>query len=210
MTPNEYFDAIYCVTLDRRPDRKAQAEEEFAKHNITVEFISGVDGLTLDVTGMQSGDGTPVSKGDLGCSMSHLKVARLCKERGHKRVLVLEDDAVFHDDFNSLFTEYLPEVPENWDFLYLGGNHDKGGMEKVSEHISKIFYSYTTHAYSMTEKVYDAVIDVLSKKGEKVDIAIGSLHGVFNSYVFRPHLAYQRAGFSDILERDVDYPFLKD
>ena len=44
---------------------------------------------------------------------------------------------------------------------------------------------------------------------EKVDVAIASLHSKFNSYVCRPHIAFQRASYSDILEKHADYVHLR-
>ncbi len=208
---NKYFDAIFCLNLERRPDRKIQAEAEFAKHNIQVEFITGIDGKTLPDPQATSQDTLPVSNGDMGCTLSHLKIVQLAKERGLKQILILEDDVEFAENFNAIFPDYFSQVPDDWDFLYFGGNHSKGGLQLLSNdsNIAKIFYTYTTHAYAIRESVYDAMIDVLQQK-EKVDINIGSLHSKFHSYCFRPHIAFQRESFSDILDKNTNYVHLRE
>lgn len=205
---NNHFQHIFCINLPRRKDRRAEAEAEFALHNINVEFIDGVDGMDLPMTAMQSVDGSAVSRGDLGCTLSHLKVAQIAKERGLKNCFVFEDDAQLAPDFNKYMDEYIKQLPINWDMLYLGGNHD-GGFSMIMPNLAKINHTYTTHAYAMLETVYDAVIEVLGRKNDKVDIGIASLHSRFNCYVVRPHLAWQRASFSDILEKHTDYEHLK-
>ena len=208
---NKFFDAIFCLNLERRPDRKLQAEAEFKKHNINVEFVTGIDGKLLPDPEAISKDQLPVSPGDIGCTLSHLKIVQLAKERGLKQILILEDDVEFAENFNTVFPDYFSQVPEDWDFLYFGGNHSSGGLQLLSNdsNVARIFYTYTTHAYAIRESVFDAMIEVLQQK-EKVDINIGSLHSKFNSYCFRPHLAFQRESFSDILDKPTNYVHLRE
>ena len=52
MTLNQYFDKIYCVNLDRRPDKWAEAVEEFKKNNMEVERFAAIDGQTLQMPPM--------------------------------------------------------------------------------------------------------------------------------------------------------------
>lgn len=207
LTP--FFNSIFCINLERRKDRLAQATEEFKKHNISVEFITGVDGTTLNIPKMISADGETVRRGDIGCAQSHLKIAIEARARGLNKYLVFEDDVEFHLDFNTLFQNWFTQVPADWQFLYFGGNHD-GETMIITEHIMRIYHTYTTHAYAVNgPEVRDAIIEVLSKANEKVDVAIASLHSNFRSYCFTPHLAYQRASYSDILEKYDDYQHLR-
>jgi len=209
MNLSDYFDAVFCINLERRNDRLARAKQEFEKHGIQVEFITGVDGLTINIPKMTSTDGQIVSRGDIGCALSHLKVAQIAQERNLKKYLVFEDDAQLKDDFNTLFPVFYKQVPEDYQFLYFGGNHN-GGLMMVSENIARIYRTFTTHAYVVNgNEPRDAIIEVLSKENEKVDIAIASLHHKFRSYCFRPHIAFQRASYSDILERHTDYQHLR-
>ena len=207
LTP--FFNSIFCINLQRRKDRLAQATEEFKKHNISVEFITGVDGSTLNIPKIISADKQIVSRGDIGCAQSHLKVAMAAKNRNISKYLVLEDDVEFHPNFSELFKKFITQVPHDYQFLYFGGNHD-GGTMPITENIVRIYHTYTTHAYAVNgTEVRDAIIEVLSQANEKVDIAIASLHHKFRSYCFKPHLAYQRASYSDILERQTDYQHLR-
>lgn len=209
---NNYFEHIFCINLKRRIDRKLEAEAEFSKHGIkNVEFIEGIDGLTLPQPQVMSMDGSIPSKGDIGCAKSHKKVAELARERGISKYLVLEDDIQFVDKINdgSTFESYMRYVPNDVDVLYYGGNHD-GAITMVSHNIFRMSRTYTTHCYSVyTERYRDAIIDALSHDNEKVDVAIATLHSKFNCYVTRPSIAFQRASHSDILNKFVNYEHLK-
>lgn len=206
-----YFDSIFCINLERRKDRYEQAVNEFKKYNMLrdVEFVTGVDGSTLSIPKMISADNQLVSRGDIGCAQSHLKVAKLAKVRGLSNYLVFEDDVELHQNFNELLPKYMQQVPADCQFLYFGGNHN-GGFMQVTENIVRIYHTYTTHAYAVRDiETRDKIIEVLSPSNEKVDIAIASLHHSLRSYCFRPHLAFQQASYSDILEQHTDYQHLR-
>ncbi len=198
----------FCINLKRRPDRRSEAEAEFAKYQIPVMFIDGVDGKELNFPVTVSRDSQVVSKGDYGCTLSHLSVVKLAKEKKLPYYWVFEDDIEFHPDLQQLLIPFLHQVPENWDMVYLGGNHD-GGIDKVTENVYRMRHSFATHAMIIKETIYDALIEVWGGGPEKVDVGVASLHSKFNCYVLRPHLAFQRNSFSDILERFTIYDHLR-
>lgn len=203
-----YFDKIYCINLKRRPDRRAQAEAEFAKFGIVVEFVDAVDGNDLPEPTAISKDGTKLTRGEVGCILSHLKIVQLAKEQNLKNYLVLEDDVEFCYDFNQVLPQFIRQLPINFDMIYFGGNHVEN-YALIMPNIAKINNTFTTHAIGVNHTAYDKLIEVLTPCTEKADISIASLHKAMNCYVFRPHLAWQRQGFSDILNEQTDYIHLK-
>lgn len=199
---NTVFEKIYFINLDRRPDRLEQVMAEFEKHEIkNAHRISAVDKNTL-------ADGPAgVDRGNVACARSHLQVVKDAKRLGLKNYLVLEDDVVFHPDFNKLLEAWYDQVPENYDLLYLGANHNSG-VEYVSPNVCKCIASYTTHAYAASANVYDAMIDLWTNQDAEIDVCLARLHKFYNCYCFIPNLAYQRNGYSDIAEKECDYDFL--
>lgn len=203
MGVNDYFDKIYCVNLDRRPDRWEEAKEEIEKHNLKVERFSGVNGNVDNIVKLNG-----ATDGDVGCTLSHYNIIKDAKKNDYDVILVLEDDVIFTDNLNELFEEYMKEVPTDWDMLYFGGNH-VGGLIHVTPHVAKVKHTYTTHAYAIKKSVFDHV-ELLHGKGQKqVDVYYSEIQKIYNCYVFRPHLAWQRDGFSDIQNTHTKYPFLR-
>jgi len=202
---NKHFDNIYCINLARRPDRWKEAQAEFKKHGIKgVARVEGVDGQNLNFKPTTSTDGTPVSKGDLGCTKSHLSVVEWAKKGNLPYYLVFEDDVELHPNFNALFEEYYKELPDDWDMFYLGANHGNGYTE-VSDHIIRCKASYATHAMVVRHTMYDDLIKFWNTI-EKVDIMANKLHPVYNCYGFYPNIAWQRDSYSDILEKFAPNP----
>jgi GR25 family glycosyltransferase involved in LPS biosynthesis len=198
---NNYFDKIYCINLDKRKDRWKQCEKEFQKHSLEVERFPAVDGTKL----------TPrsdwMSKGRLGCAMSHLGVLNKMVQKNYKKVLILEDDVQLIDDFTNKIKEKLPFIPADFDVLYFGGNNPHI-LEDVNPHIKKISDVLTLHAYAVSINFVKFIIPKIQKLNDAVDCIYRNNTPNFNCYIFIPYLAHQRAGFSDIEERETDYSFV--
>ena len=198
------FDKVFIINLDRRGDRMLEIKTEMEKIGVKdYERISAVDGQKL--TG-----NFKVAIGHVGCSLSHLNVVKLAKERGYKNYVVFEDDAVFCDNFQETFSEYLKQVPAGWDCLFFGGSHVKG-FHKVNDKVIKMNGSYTTHAMIINHTLYDKLIHIWNTfhGTAEVDVALAKLHREHACYSFTKSLAWQRAGYSDILEKYDDYKHLK-
>jgi glycosyl transferase family 25 len=216
MRLNNYFDKIYCINLDRRTDRWDFCLKEFEKYDLNVERFSAVDGNTDNYS-----LGYPYDN-ELAGAISHLNVVKKSKESNLKNVLILEDDVIFHEDLNNLFTEFVKQLPNNWEGFLFGGNHI-GGKLQVSPNIGKINRSYALHAYGLNEKSYDYIINYLEHKIGKIikegkdviktsvaaDFFMADTQQVLNWYCFTPHLAWQKEDFSDIQKNNVNYDFLR-
>ena len=148
----------------------------------------------------------------IGCARSHRDLIQMSADEGVDSLLVFEDDVVFDDGLNEKFTEWTKEVPDNWDMLYFGGNHNVRSVEdkQISPHVLKITGTFTTHAYAIRSTMYQMILKRLENIDLDVDIIYTEFQADSNAYCFTPRLAWQRAGWSDILDVHADYGFLKD
>lgn len=115
-----YFDRIYVMNLDICPERWNKFQEVAEKAGVTgFERYRAIHGDTCQHPAWwRSGNGA------WGCLMSHLRIAQDALMDGLQNYLVFEDDVVFRTDF----AERLPKIMERlegeeWDQLYLGGQH---------------------------------------------------------------------------------------
>lgn len=197
---NEYFDKIYCINLERRPDRKEQAQTRFDAIGLSVQFIKAVDGKTLQpVNG--------INTGELGCILSHVSIYKDAETKGYKRILILEDDCVFEYNINDLFNEYIKEVPKDWGLLYFGGSHLKIPLP-VNDKVHRLIHTYTTHCYAVNFEVVKGLSEMIGNNLQ-IDVTLAHLQMKYPSYGFKPNLAWQLDGYSDITEQQTNYYFLK-
>lgn len=126
------FDAVYCLGLERRSDRRQHAEQEFTKNGIDhVTYFPAVDGVKEELS-------SPVLRltpGMIGCYRSHQNILRLSIEKGFERICVFEDDLKLAPGFNYFMQKALPIIPDDWHFAYLGYN-EYGGFGKYKTKVN--------------------------------------------------------------------------
>ena len=197
---NQHFDKIYCLNLDKRTDRWEHASAQFIKYNIKVERVSAIEGnpdnLVCNSSFLEKYPGA------VGCSLSHYKILKEAKELGLSNILVLEDDILFREDWEKIYTDNYKDIPEDWDMLYLSTNSIyKVITSKVSERIFKAHNCLTTHSYAI-----NLAMEHIIKLDQTVDGCYGSVIQPHNNcYIFDPGLCTQMSGFSDIAKNNMNY-----
>jgi len=96
----------------------------------------------------------PITKGEIGCFMSHYNIWRTVVENKLKMVAVFEDDLRFSRYFHSMLRNLVEDLQErgdgfDWDLIYLGRKRlqDEQDMEPVANGIRYLYtvgYSYWT------------------------------------------------------------------
>jgi hypothetical protein len=203
MELTSFFDKIYCINLKHRVDRWENCLIQFKKYDLDVERFDAVNGIELIPNGVNG-----LMAGEVGVIRSNYNVIKDAKEKGYKNIIIFEDDVELCDDFINKFNTSFSSVPKGWGFLYMGGNH-VGGLTPVNDYISQIRHSYAIHAICVNEMVYDHILEILPNEKEAVDVTYAKLQQIFPSYVFRPHLAWQKDGHSDIQGGYQNYDFLR-
>jgi len=202
---NDFFDRIFCLNLDSRPERWENVCTELAKHNLEVERISAIDGKKC-----QKPPDIKIKDGAYGSLLSQFFILKYAQHLGLKNFLFLEDDVEFHEDINNYFNHVKNEIPDDWDMLYLGGNHYPGqNLEKITEHVYRCECTISIHAVAFNAKIFETMIHKITDISQNVDIHYALSQSNINAYVAIPHLAWQKAGYSDIEEEHRDYYWLK-
>ena len=204
----DYFDKVYCVNLDRRADRLHNFQEEVKKFDLgEYERFSAIDGKQINITEFNS----RLNPGEIGLVLSNLDIIRDAREKKYDKILIVEDDCIFTDEVIKI-KEYLEVLPEDWEMLYMGGNHNThmGVPEpiKINDKVVKLHSTYSTHFVGVKSSMFDYMEAVLKRLNEPLDVCYTRLQKSFNVYSFYPAIAKQKSDFSDILNRVIDYNWL--
>jgi GR25 family glycosyltransferase involved in LPS biosynthesis len=190
MRINDYFDSVVVINLDRREDRLEKISTQLDNLGITFERFSAIDGKAEGIDPIVAG------------TMSHTQVWK--KYQG-KKILILEDDALFVDNFNEKFTEVMQTLPSDWDIFYLGAlvAPTTGKIVKVNEHWYKQVVSTGTQAYCLKPGKMDYFYNRLKDYQWYIDIGL-RLEAVSNNcYITQPNLVTQSPGYSDLRLKEV-------
>ncbi len=127
-------DAVLCISLKNREDRRAAIEKEFAACGREIEFFLA-----------DKDQENP----ERGCYNSHLACARIAVARGYERVLILEDDAIidpFRPETILRINRFLESA--NPEIFYLGAVLGKMWLTR-HRNIARI-RGQATHAYILS------------------------------------------------------------
>jgi GR25 family glycosyltransferase involved in LPS biosynthesis len=191
MRVNEFFDKVVVINLDRRIDRMEQLVPQLNKLGIEYERFSAVDGKELDIS--------PIIAG----TMSHVEVL---KNNRDTKILVLEDDALFVDDFNEKFEEVMQTLPVDWDIFYLGALLPKhtGKVTPVNEHWTRQVFTTGTQAYCINPARVNYFIENLDGYEWYIDIGLRVFAEKYNAYITQPNLVTQFPSYSDLRLEEVN------
>lgn len=197
MILEEYFDRIYCINLDSRPDRWESSLLEFNKIGINkvhrFSAISNTDGA-------------------IGCRDSHLSIITEAKELGLEKILIFEDDFKFIEFDIEILNHSIQTLSKiNWELFYLGLSIDPNTkLELVNDNLLKTFFAHTTHSYGVHSRSYDLILENLPKNNI-VDVFYRKhITTRGNSYVINPMYSIQKENYSDITKNMVNYDWMVD
>lgn len=203
------FGKIYVISLTKkRPNKVSEFMSNLPKNwNIgAVNIFNAIDGQTEDL---------PIwwperMKGSYGCLKSHLSILNNILEQDLSNTLIIEDDAIFCDHFIQRLTNVCEELPNDWEQLYLGGQH-LGKYKIVKKYLVRAENINRTHCYIINNKVVaqkiinnlinkNFWISNLTKNKYHIDYAYGIMHknNSVITYAAKPFLVGQRSNkFSD-------------
>ena len=151
----------------------------FASHHpeLQYEVFNAVDGRKINYTKLQSLGfdvnhdwidpilNTPLTKGEVGCFLSHWEVWKKCIQM-NEPVLILEDDARINDKFSF---DQIEKDLKTYNFLYLGWKEMETSTP-IDDLLSKPTYPYWLLAYVITpESAKILVNDTIAKSIIPVD-----------------------------------------
>ena len=157
--PFHFFDAIYCINLDRQAERWAEVQRRFLQ--------LGIDRRVRRFPATE----TPLNH-HIGCALSHRRIIAEAKRQGLKTVLVFEDDVRFTADASEVLELSLRELEGHaWQLLYLGGYLQRETARSVPgcPHLRIPDMITCTHAIAYHHSVYDAILKAVPDNA--IDVA---------------------------------------
>lgn len=219
--PFNYFDKIFCINLDSRPDRWELAQSEFDKIGI-LERVERVSALTTEEMPY---DPRPVKNrnesdllGQFACASSHNKCTKIAMQYNAKNYFVFEDDFYFKNYDKNYLNTCINELPSDWRLFSLGYNTwSQKSIESYSVNLNKMYGFGLAHAYAVNEGIFEHLNNEFEKRvirsetrrkrwWKRNEYFLGNAtkyqHGVKNIF------AFQRDGFSDVANLNKEHTSL--
>jgi hypothetical protein len=158
--PFHFFDAIYCINLDKQGDRWHDMRRRFRK--------LGIEGAVRRFSAAE----TPWNH-HVGCALSHRRIIAEARQQQFETILVFEDDARFTADAAAVLQSSLQELDGRaWQLLYLGGYLSADSLQPVPgcPHLVIPGWISCTHAIAYHRSVFDAILEGVPDSA--VDVAL--------------------------------------
>ena len=132
---------IRLINLARQPGRLERFRQRNENVPLRLERFEAIDGETFNLAALRRGGmiGKDVfeyyTRGQLGCSISHLTLWREIAE-SYEPTTICEDDAVFHSAFEELSRAVMADVPD-FDIVLWGWNFDAGLLIELIPDLAK-------------------------------------------------------------------------
>lgn len=178
----DFFDRIYCISLEEREDRRQAATAAFLKVGLTgkVEFVI-VKRHPCNV--------------EQGMYESHTACLRKGLEAGAQTIVIFEDDIIFDrfdaERFNQCI-KFLVKHPE-WKVLLLGALI-RSSSRTTNPFVQKVSYQSLAHAYALN-RPYAETVAYHPWQGIIIDTIFRPLND--HIYAAYPMFAFQNDSDSD-------------
>ena len=120
MDINDYFDKIYLLNLNRKPQRLESSISRLNEVGIDFEKYGATDGSVMNHIWNKLGNNYFSNPNYLACSISHLSIYNDAISKGYTKILILEDDVKVNLNCQSLFNQISNQIPVDWELLYFG------------------------------------------------------------------------------------------
>ena len=123
--------SVYLISLARAQERRENMRARLNKLGADYEVVDAVDGATLNPAEYETRlrrdtfrqkFGRDMTAGEIGCYLSHCQLWERLTRAENECALVLEDDAVFADDFADVVTGVV-NCKWQWDVINLSHGH---------------------------------------------------------------------------------------
>ncbi|ERE89025.1 procollagen galactosyltransferase 1 [Cricetulus griseus] len=144
------FDEVFMINLKRRRDRRERMLQALHEQEIDCRLVEAVDGKAMNTSQVEAlgiqmlpgyrdpYHGRPLTKGELGCFLSHYNIWKEVVERGLQKSLVFEDDLRFEIFFKRRLMSLMRDRMQV--------EHPEKAVPRV-RNLVEADYSYWTLAY---------------------------------------------------------------
>jgi glycosyltransferase involved in cell wall biosynthesis len=216
--PSTYFNHIYILNLAQDVVKKERMERLFKNLGVKVEFIEAVYGKSEPYLSEYKSKYTSglKSPGAYGYSLTMIKIFTDAIKNRYKKILVCDDDIIFHKDFLNKFDEGIRKIPFDWKVLFFGLSGPWSGVNVNNDikafNFNKSFLKNVANCDGSYCVGYDlnilqTLIDITSNFDAPFDTAIIKYfnnENIPNIYAFYPYLVLADTTTSQIQFRESD------
>ena len=153
---NQYFENVFVISTVENTGRQKYVMDYLnnlgVKYNLRIappkkffegrlcdDFVRGWD------------QNSYLCNGNISLKLCYASIFSECIYNNINKLLILEDDILFENDYETKFDNFMTHIPNDWDHLNIGYHEGKNlfgawRFENINEYVALSETSYTTHA----------------------------------------------------------------
>lgn len=145
-------------------ERRKWIQQQIEKHNITnYEFVTEYDKEDLNTTILRNFN-PKLQMSEISLFMKHIRCyQRIIEDTTNQFFLVLEDDVILCDDFMSIVSKYIAQLPADFDMCFLGNGcnlHVNTALIKPDVNVYNVQqYSKCTDSFVISKRYANCMIE---------------------------------------------------
>jgi len=184
MNLNDLFDAVIVCNLARRTDKLESITYQLNKLNVSFHLWPAIDHINTDMT-------------PIFCNVMNGRNRLFYSVwKDYTKVLLLDDDCEFVDNFYEKLEQVWQEIPDDWDTISFGDHLIS--FESITNRIKKIQESYGGHATAIKLSCVPILFEALQGKTFS-DMELNKASDKLNRYAIEPGLVGQGRYVSDLV-----------
>lgn len=170
----EKMPPIFVISLKGSP-RRGVISQRLNGLKLNFSFIDGINGKTLSEEEKTAVDyefyptkfaaTRPLTIGEIGCAMSHLLIYKMMLEKNIDKAIILEDDAIVSQEFESIVKDSLKKAPLKTEILFYEHGKAKSHFFKRSLVEGYRMVRYRSPSKNSKRTITRATAYLITKKG---------------------------------------------
>jgi glycosyl transferase family 25 len=199
---------IFVVNLKQDIEKKRYMQKLSHDKSLDFRYIKAVYGKDLSDSEIEKvynkkvsikNNGRELTKGEIGCALSHISIYKKIIEDNIKNAIIFEDDITITDNFISVINS-IKNLPQDWELILLGyysqvsneleSKSSLRKRKKIFKNIKAVRLvqiAYGTHGYMINQKGAKKLLKELSLIKKPIDHYTG-VEKYVNMYAIQPRV----------------------
>ena len=173
---NKFFQKVFVITVGIPNERYTYISSYLNKLNIEYELRVSANKKFFE--SKYHGDHN-INQSEQSLSSQYASIFYENYYRNIDSFVILEDDNMFCDDFESKFENFFNWLPNDWDVIHLGDYNDETNIKKesVNQYVDRLYLKYTTNCMIFRNiENYKNIAEMVDKSQYQIDFILNHFY----------------------------------
>lgn len=173
---NKLFEKVLVITIGLPNERYEYISSYLSKLNIEHEIRVSVNKNFFEPKSHNNHD---INQSELSLTSLYSSIFYENYYNNISSFVVLEDDNMFCDGFESKFENFFKSIPNDWDIIHLGDYTDENNIKKenINKYVDRLYLKYTTNCMIFRNiENYKIIAEMIDRSRYQIDYVLNHFY----------------------------------